>query len=297
MLGMGFVKLFVYVFYALLSLGIFVGGIAIAYSFNEESAVWVLIIELAIAVGLGAFWHRKRENEKKLLGGESVKEADNSAGWAGLVLIGSLCMIGFFAEDETAKPQSTTSTPPPSQATSVDLSKYYTATPKTTFYTNAISNVRSCASTACDVVIQASKNASIQLEYSSISSMPEWVPVSWTDDSNTQRSGYMHKTVFSSTPIVPTYSNTYYNSNIHYDDDYKYEYRTGYSGNYNYNYDVEGYGDNGYAYGNIDTSGKYGEGYIYDEDGNEIYVETEWTDYGVMEATDEEGNTYELEVE
>lgn len=81
------------------------------------------------------------------------------------------------------------------------------------------------------------------------------------------------------------------------DDSYKYNYRAGNSSNYSYNYDVSGSGNNGYTYGNIDTSGKYGEGYIYDEEGNEIYVETEWVDYGVMEATDEFGNTYELEVE
>ena len=100
-------------------------------------------------------------------------------------------------------------------------------------------------------------------------------------------------------PSPPTYeAPTYYqNPTTHYDSDYKYEYRTGYSGNYGYNYDVSGYGDTGFTYGNIDTSGKYGEGYLYDEDGNEVYVETEWTDYGVMEAYDENGNYYELEVD
>lgn len=85
---------------------------------------------------------------------------------------------------------------------------------------------------------------------------------------------------------------------VHYDDSYEYNYRTGYSGDYEYNYDIEGYSDSGdYFYGEVDTSGKYGEGYIYDDYGNEIYVETEWVDYGVMEATDEYGNSYEFEVD
>src|SRR3989344_3954420 len=85
---------------------------------------------------------------------------------------------------------------------------------------------------------------------------------------------------------------------VHYDSSYRYNYRTGYSGNYDYNYDIEGYSDNGdYFYGNVDTSDKYGEGYVYDDFGNEIYVETEWVDYGVMEATDEDGNVYEFEVD
>lgn len=92
---------------------------------------------------------------------------------------------------------------------------------------------------------------------------------------------------------APAYSDT-----VHYDSDYEYNYRTGSSGSYDYNYDVEGYSDSGdYFYGNVDTSGKYGDGYIYDEDGNEMYVETEWVDYGVMEATDEDGNSYEFEVD
>lgn len=84
-------------------------------------------------------------------------------------------------------------------------------------------------------------------------------------------------------------------SDRHYDNSYEYNYRSGYSGSYEYSYDVEGYGEGGYVYGTVDTSGKYGEGYVYDEDGNELWVETEWTNYGVLEAYDEEGNWYELE--
>ncbi len=84
--------------------------------------------------------------------------------------------------------------------------------------------------------------------------------------------------------------------NITFSDDFKYNYRTGYTGNYNYNYDIEGYGDYGYVYGNVDIYGKYGEGYIYDDYGNEIWIETEWIDHGLMEAYDEHGNWYELEV-
>ncbi len=81
-------------------------------------------------------------------------------------------------------------------------------------------------------------------------------------------------------------------------DEYEYNYRTGYSGSYGFNYDVSGSDENGDSvYGSVDTQGKYGDGYIYDDYGNEIYVETEWVDYGVIEATDEYGNTYELETE
>ena len=47
---------------------------------------------------------------------------------------------------------------------------------------------------------------------------------------------------------------------------YKYEEKYGVE---QYNYDVEGYGANGHVTGNVDTNGKYIDGYITNEDGNE----------------------------
>lgn len=112
---------------------------------------------------------------------------------------------------------------------------------------------------------------------------------------NTQTNTYVAPATYTSPVSQPTFRQTV---PVHYDSSYKYNYRTGYSGDYGYSYDVEGYSESGdYFYGNVDTEGKYGEGYIYDDYGNEVYVETEWIDYGVMEATDEYGNTYEFEVE
>lgn len=91
-----------------------------------------------------------------------------------------------------------------------------------------------------------------------------------------------------------SYTQTYY----HTDTRYKYEYRTGNSGNYEYNYDISGSDENGNGvYGNINIQGKYGSGYIEDENGNEKYVDVEWIDYGVLEGTDEDGNSYEFDVD
>ncbi|MCO6462726.1 MAG: hypothetical protein J5I52_01120 [Saprospiraceae bacterium] len=95
-------------------------------------------------------------------------------------------------------------------------------------------------------------------------------------------------------------SNDYIQSdnNYHTDPNFEYEYRTGNSGNYEYNYDISGWDENGNSvYGNIDIQGKYGSGYILDEDGNEKYIDVEWVDYGVLEGTDEDGNSYEFEVD
>lgn len=75
---------------------------------------------------------------------------------------------------------------------------------------------------------------------------------------------------------------------------YKYEHKYG-SGQYNY--DVEGYSDEGYVSGNVDTNGKYVDGYITDESGQEKYFDGEFTGYGSIEGYDEDGNYIELEVD
>jgi hypothetical protein len=99
-----------------------------------------------------------------------------------------------------------------------------------------------------------------------------------------------------SSTSLSTYSNS--NSTYHTDSRYKYESRTGTSGNYQYNYDVEGSDDNGNNItGNVDMRGKYGSGTITDDDGEEKDVDVEWTGKGTMEATDDDGNSYELEAE
>ncbi|MFC0821386.1 hypothetical protein [Moraxella marmotae] len=91
---------------------------------------------------------------------------------------------------------------------------------------------------------------------------------------------------------------TYDSADYHTDNAFKYEYRVGASGNYLYNYDVSGNDDNGNTVtGNVDMQGKYGSGQILDSDNNLIDVEVEWVDYGVIEAVDDDGNTYELNVE
>lgn len=101
---------------------------------------------------------------------------------------------------------------------------------------------------------------------------------------NYNNNGYYHNNInpFSSSSTNPSnYSGYKYN--------YKY--------NDYYNYDVSGYdADGNYVNGNVDID-ESGDGYIYDENGNEKYIEVEWTDWGVMEGYDEDGNYYELEVE
>ena len=57
-------------------------------------------------------------------------------------------------------------------------------------------------------------------------------------------------------------------------------------------YSMDGYGDNGYYYGDIEsTSGSRDvEGYVYDEDGNEHYFEGEWSGHGEVEGYTDEGD-------
>jgi len=72
-----------------------------------------------------------------------------------------------------------------------------------------------------------------------------------------------------------------------------------YVGSYrSYNYDVSGYSDSGeYVYGEIDVDQSGGDGYIYDENGDEVYIDVEWTGKGELEGYDSDGNYYELEVD
>ena len=82
------------------------------------------------------------------------------------------------------------------------------------------------------------------------------------------------------------------------DENYKYNNRTGTSGDYDYNYDINGTdGEGNSVNGNIDINGKYGSGTIQDENGDEKNIDVEWVGKGQLEGTDDEGNSYDLEVE
>ena len=65
-------------------------------------------------------------------------------------------------------------------------------------------------------------------------------------------------------------------------------------------YDVSGYGfsDGSYVYGEVesDSNGDV-EGYIYLENGDQVYIEGEFDGYGEIEAYGDDGNYYELETE
>ena len=66
-----------------------------------------------------------------------------------------------------------------------------------------------------------------------------------------------------------------------------------------YEYDVSGQSDNGYIYGEIEAErgSRNVEGYLYDENGNEVYFEGEWSGKGEIEGYDENGNYIELDVD
>lgn len=75
---------------------------------------------------------------------------------------------------------------------------------------------------------------------------------------------------------------------------------TPYSFASDYEYEVEGYSDDGsYVYGEIEANQdeQEVEGYIYDEEGNVVYFEGEWTGYGEIDGYDENGNYVVLETD
>jgi hypothetical protein len=84
----------------------------------------------------------------------------------------------------------------------------------------------------------------------------------------------------------------------HKDINYQYEYRTGISGNYEYTYDVNGYDQDGnLVTGIINIEKKYGAGIIINNNDEEIDIKVKWIDYGILKATDENGNEYDLVVD
>lgn len=64
-----------------------------------------------------------------------------------------------------------------------------------------------------------------------------------------------------------------------------------------YEYEVEGTDEFGnFIEGYVETSGKYGDGYILSDSGNEIKIDVEWIGSGEMTGTDENNNEYDLKV-
>lgn len=81
----------------------------------------------------------------------------------------------------------------------------------------------------------------------------------------------------------------------HVNDTYQYKYRTGNSGQYEYNYDVKGIDiDGDSVFGNINVQGKYGAGILRNDTIPDIEINTEWVAYGKLNATDLQGNKYQL---
>lgn len=67
-----------------------------------------------------------------------------------------------------------------------------------TFYTKDSANVRSCGSVSCEVISTYSKDTGIELPYTSVDSLPEWVKLTLSDGST----GYINKITLTDTSAV-----------------------------------------------------------------------------------------------
>lgn len=85
------------------------------------------------------------------------------------------------------------------------------------------------------------------------------------------------------------------NVTFHKDTTKEYEYRTGTPGDYTYNYNVHGIDADGKeTKGNITVDRKYGKGILTQSNGKKTPIHVEWSGYGQLLATDQEGKEFEL---
>jgi len=78
----------------------------------------------------------------------------------------------------------------------IDSKSQVTATTKV-FYTKTVANVRKCAAITCDVITTYGKETKIELPYTSLEELPEWVKLTLTDNSF----GYINKITLSDNAI------------------------------------------------------------------------------------------------
>lgn len=64
-----------------------------------------------------------------------------------------------------------------------------------------------------------------------------------------------------------------------------------------YSYYVTGHSAEGRVTGTIDTRGTYGEGYLKFRNGERVWINTVWTSDTTLDAHDDDGTYYELEIE
>ena len=69
-------------------------------------------------------------------------------------------------------------------------------------------------------------------------------------------------------------------------------------GSRSYDYNVSGYKDDGsYIYGDVNVTSSGGDGYVYKDNGESVYVTVDWVGKGMLEGYDDNGEYYEFEVD
>ncbi len=143
---------------------------------------------------------------------------------------------------------------------------------------------------ACSICIKTNQYTSSSSYKSSHIQYPSSYPSQATGNQNTTSSFFGGGTVSGVVPVQPTPKPSYSPPSS--------SYRTPGYVYKSYNYDVSGYNSNGdYVYGEVDVDQSGGDGYVYDENGDGIYIDVDWIGKGELEGYGSDGNYYELEVD
>jgi len=116
--------------------------------------------------------------------------------WIGIIIIALIAGAYYFGTRSSTIP-----VPSTSSTENIQFNNSPTNSP-TVFYTQAIANIRSCASTSCASLGTYPVNTDLSLPYATVNDLPEWISFSLPDSNGVAQTGYINKINLGTSKIV-----------------------------------------------------------------------------------------------